>query len=165
MKIKDLSMYGSHIPFLVKAIEKTHGPILDLGMGLSTVVMHMMCKDRHRQITSIEADKDWFEAHLQYQTDWHRIMLVDDWKDAPLEKTHWALVMVDHAPAKQRIKEIKRLTQNADIVLIHDSEPDSNKYFKYSWIYPLFKYRYDYTKCTPNTTALSNTIDVAKLFS
>ena len=160
-------MYGSHIPFLVKVLEVTEkypDPILDLGMGLSTIVMDMMAKHPGRKIVSFESDLDWYKVNEIYRSDFHEINFVGDWKFAQIDPPKkWSVALVDHAPAKQRIKEIKRLINNTQIVLVHDSEPEADKYFKYSWIYPLYKYKFDYKKAIPNTTALSNFVDLSFL--
>ncbi len=163
MKVKNLSMYGSHVPILAKVLEHSEGEVLDLGMGLSTIVMDMMCKLKKRHITSYETDPEWYQANTIYQSDFHDIIYVPTWEEAKIEGKHWSVALIDHAPAKQRIKEVKRLANICDFVMIHDSEPVSDKYFKYRWVYPLFKYRYDYTACLPNTTVLSNFIDLSFL--
>ena len=165
MKVRNLSMYGSHIPILCKVIEMTEGPILDVGMGMSTIVMDMMCKEKKRKIVSYETDPEWYEANKHYQSDFHDIRFVPDWDEADIDNTQWSVALVDHAPAKRRITEIKRLANNCDFLLVHDTEPESNKFFRYSWIWKYFQYRYDYTACRPNTTVLSNTYDVADLLT
>ena len=160
MKVKDLSMYGSHLPILAKVLEHTEGPILDLGMGLSTVLIHMMAKETKRQVFSYESDWEWFEANQIYKSDFHQMIFVKNWDFVEFKGVHWNIAMVDHAPAKRRKEEIKKLANCCDFILIHDSEPESDKFYKYSWIYDRFKYRYDYTKCRPNTTVLSNFVDL-----
>lgn len=165
MKVRDLSMYGSHIPILCKVLEITDGPVLDVGMGLSTIVMHMMAKETGRKIVSYETDHEWYEANKQYQSDFHDIRFVASWDDADIDTHHWSVALVDHAPAKRRITEIKRLAANTDFLMIHDTEPESNKFFRYSWIWKYFQYRYNYTACRPNTTVVSNTFDVEKILT
>lgn len=160
MKVKNLSMYGSHIPVLCTMLSATKGPVLDLGMGLSTIVMDMMCKEEKRPIVSYETDKEWYEANKIYRSDFHKIIHIPDWDSADIEGTHWSLALVDHAPAKRRRIEIKRLASKANFVLVHDTEPESDKYFKYSWVYKYYKYRFDYKLCRPNTTVLSNYFDL-----
>lgn len=166
---KDLNgQWGTHMPILARAMELTDGPVLELGTGVwSTALMHMMASESKRKVVSYDNDPTWHESNLKWQSDFHDILVIpeDGWDDIPIEKTFWSVVLVDHKPAKRRMKEIERLAKNALIVLIHDSEPESDKFFKYSWIYKFYKYRYDYTKCRPYTTALSNFIDVAKLLA
>lgn len=160
--MKDYSNYATHLPLLIKSIEVTDKPILELGMGISTMIIHMMCKTSGRKIVSIESDPKWFEENLVFTSENHKLIQTKDLSVLPYE--NWGVVLVDHRPAIDRKTQAVRLKDNADIILIHDSEPEIDRFYGYSRIYKHFKYRYDYTKCKPFTTALSNTIDVAKLF-
>jgi hypothetical protein len=176
---KDLNgQWGTHLPVLARVLDITEGsPVLELGTGVwSTMLFHIMCAETKRPAFSYDNDPKWHESNLKWQNDYHNIILVEDFVDeegnwhsgfekAPLENTHWGVVLVDHKPASRRKEDIKRLAKHADFILIHDSEPESDKFFKYSWIYKHFKYRFDYTKCRPHTTVLSNFIDVAKLLA
>lgn len=165
MKIHDLSLYGSHIPVLVRVLEQSDGPILDLGMGLSTIVMHMMAKETKREIVSYDSDKDWYEANKQYETDWHKIKFVENWDDISKEITsrHWDVAMIDHKPAKRRRVEMGLLAKHANYVIVHDTEPESDKFFKYTWKHKLYKYKWEYIKCRPNTSVFSNFVDLQSL--
>jgi len=157
-----LAVYGSHIPILVKILGNTDGKILDLGVGLSTIVMHAMATQTKRPIVSYESDKKWYEANLVYQSDFHQIKFVEDWNKADIDNEFWDVVLIDHHPARRRIEEVKRLANKANYILPHDSDI-FNKFYTQSGIYPLFKYRYDYTRCFPNTVVLSNTTDLSNL--
>lgn len=156
-------LYGTHLPLLTRLMDVTSGPVLEIGMGLySTPLLHTMCQLQTRPLVSLDNDAKWYEENKKWQSDLHLIApLVTDWDDTfeSLLDAHWSIVLVDEKPAKHRIKSIRFFADNANFIIIHDSEPVSDKYFKYSWIYDLFKYRYDYTKLTPNTTVLSNFID------
>ena len=72
----------------------------------------------------------------------------------------WDIVLIDHSPDKRRGIEAKRLANNAKYIILHDSEPDKDKLYQYSKAYPHFKFRYDYTEAYPNTTVLSNFVDL-----
>lgn len=160
---KDLhGQWGTHLPILTRIMDMTDGAVLELGTGVwSTPVLDFMCRESKRKLVSYDNDPDWFEPNKkQWQSDFHDIKIVEDWDKADIDNTHWSVVLVDHKPAKRRFVDIKRLANNANFILIHDSEPESDKFFKYSWIYKHFKYRFDYTKCRPNTTVLSNFIDL-----
>lgn len=160
------SLYGSHMPILARVVDLTDGPILELGMGIfSTPLLDLMCAEKKRPLISFDNDPEWFEENKKWGSDYHLVYFVEDWdkRTQLIDDTQWSVALVDHKPAKRRMKEIKRLAKNCQFVLIHDSEPESDKFFKYSWIYKHFKYRFDYTNTRPHTTVLSNFVDVALL--
>lgn len=162
---KDLKgQWGTHLPILMRLVDLTDGPILEMGTGVwSTPVLDFMCRETKRKLVSYDNDPDWHEHNQRWQSDYHDIKLVEDWDKADIESTTWSIAFIDHKPAKRRKVDMGRIANNALFVVIHDSEPESDKYFKYSWAYKHYKYRYDYTKCRPNTTILSNFTDLSFL--
>jgi len=70
------------------------------------------------------------------------------------------VVLVDHSPSERRIVEIRKLANLAKYIVIHDSEPNKDREYHYSTIYPLFKYRYDFKDVIHNTVLLSNFVDL-----
>lgn len=149
-------LYISYLPILTRIVDMTNGPILELGMGFSTIVLDMMCRQTKRPLVSYENDPKWFEKNKQYASDFHQVLLTDDWDKINIENTHWSVAFIDHRPALRRRVEAKRLKDNTNFIILHDSEPEINKFYRYTDIYSLFKYRFDYTKCKPHTTVLSN---------
>jgi hypothetical protein len=148
--------WASHMPLLVRAAQVTTGPVLELGMGVySTPLLHMLCFDKDRKLVSYENDAKYVEMLKKFRTKDHEINLVEDWDsiEDSIKATHWGFVFVDHKPAERRIVDIKKLTDNAEFVIIHDSEDPA---YHYEEIFPLFKYRFDYTKIFHHTAALSN---------
>ena len=117
MKKIKLELFGSHIPILVKVLEKTKGKILELGMGLSTIVIHTMAAQTKRPIVSYESDRKWYEANLKYQSDFHQIKFVDNWDKADIDNDFWDVVLVDHWPDRRRVVEVKRLAYKANYIL------------------------------------------------
>ena len=164
-KLQRKSFYGSHMPVISRFMEATTGPVLELGMGIySTPLLDLLCHEEKRELVSYDDDEKWFKENSEWESDYHKVNFTDNYDKIDIESKHWSVVLVDHKPALRRIVEIKRLANNADYVIIHDSEPECDKFFKYSKIYPLFKYRYNYTKCRPNTTILSNFFDPSLLY-
>ena len=153
--IKD-ELYASHIPILTRMVDMTTGPILELGIGFSTMILDMMCQLTKRSLVSYENDPRWYQKYLGYASDFHQVLLADDWDKIDIDHTHWSVVLIDHRPALRRKVDAQRLKDKADYILMHDSEPEIDKFYRYTDIYPHFKYRYDYTKCKPFTTILSN---------
>lgn len=156
---------GSHLPILIKLVLMTDGPILELGTGFySTPVLHWLCAEKKRKIVSYESQEAFVEVAKNYLTDFHEIHLVDDWSKINISQ-HWSIVLIDHWPSSQRKVEMARVANNADYVIVHDSEPDNDKDYRYSEVVPLYKYRYDYDKLYPNTSIFSNFKDLSSLGS
>jgi len=158
-----MSAYATHIPILTKIVDMTEGPILELGIGFSTTILHAMCKRNGRELFSYENDLEWHGKYLQYNIANHKVWYTSDWSQIEIDKTRWSVVLIDHRPAIRRHVEALRLKDNADYIILHDSEPEIDRFYKYSRIYKHFKYRYDYTKCLPNTTVVSNFKDLSNL--
>jgi len=157
--------WSSHYPVLIKVFEHTKGDVLELGMGLfSTPLLHWLCMDQHRKLISLDRQQKYFDLNRRFQSDTHKIYLVEDWNKIDINHS-WSFALVDHDPAERRIEEIKKIANNTQYVIVHDTDPKENKYYHYDQIYPLFKYRYDYTLCSPNTTVLSNFFDLDFLYN
>ena len=158
--------WGSHIPVLVDVFNNSEGPVLELGTGpFSTPLLHTLCVNNKRTLISYENNPKFFNMHLSFVNEFHQIKMIDDWDKTGIENTHWGLAFVDQRPAERRKVDIKRLVNNADYIVIHDSEPRLIREYRYDLIYPLFKYRLDYI-LRPNyahTTVLSNLKNLAKL--
>lgn len=163
---------GSHLPILMKIMEKTEGPVLELGMGLfSTPYLHWACFDKKRKLVSYENKKDFYELFIfndrrelcnDYNS-YHEIKFVEnnDWDKIDISE-HWGIVFIDHNPGPRRREEMKRVANNADYVIVHDTDDKNDWYYKYSEYFPLFKYRWD-SKIYPRTTILSNFKDLSDL--
>jgi hypothetical protein len=153
--------WGSHLPLLIKIITQTKGDVLEMGMGLySTPFLHWACFP-NRKIISYENDLKCWEMNKQYNDGLHSASYIEDWDKADIEKP-WDVVFVDHAPSSRRITDIKRLANYANYIIIHDTQRNY-KFCNYKKIWPLFKYRYDYTKAIPWTSVVSNFVDLSKL--
>lgn len=154
--------FGTHIPVLIKILEISVGPVLELGMGVfSTPLLHTLCAKNNRLLVSFESDQDYVRGHRDFRTDLHKINFVENWDDVKIEDEKWGVVFIDHDPTSRRHIEARALANTAKFVVIHDSEPNRN--CKYDEIYHLFKYRFDYKESTPWTTILSNFVDLTDL--
>lgn len=155
------------MPVIARVMEATTGPVLELGMGnYSTPLLDLMCHESKRALVSYDDGPTWFKMNAEWgQSDYHQVFLIDNYDRADIETAHWSVAIIDHRPALRRLTEIRRLANNTDYLIIHDTEPECDKLYKYSRIYPLFKYRYDYKLCRPNTTILSNFFDPKKLYN
>ena len=155
--------FGTHLPALIKAINATDGPVLELGMGIfSTPFLHFACYPE-RKLVSYENVGSYKNDFDNFRSTYHQIHLIDDWSKADLSG-HWSVALIDHEPAIRRKEDIKRLADNTDYIIIHDTNPKTEHRFRYREIYPLFKYRMDFNYEKPHTTILSNFKDPQELF-
>jgi len=154
---------GSHLPVLIKVMSITKGDVLEMGTGIySTPFLHWTCYMQERRLVSYENIEHYFNLARLYRSSNHKIMFTDDWDKVDIEHP-WEVAFIDHGPAERREVDVKRLVNYAKYIIIHDSQPEAEKYYHYSKIYPLFKYRYDYTKTRVTTSVLSNFVDVRGL--
>jgi len=154
---------GSHLPVLTKLMEISEGPVLELGTGFySTPYLHWACFQQNRKLVSYDASLLYFELASGCARDFHEVYFVKDWNKINISQ-HWGIALVDHEPILQRLVDIQRLANNSDYIVLHDSEESNDYAYKYSEIYSLFKYRYDYNKRLPHTTVVSNFKDLSEL--
>lgn len=152
--------WGSHLPVLMKMIVHTRGPVLEVGGGLfSTPYLHYACKRDGRELTTLENDPRFYKFLSKYD---HDVRFVENWDDVEIDK--YSFIFFDHAPAERRVVDIARWKDNADFLVVHDTELVHEKEYNYKSIYPLFKYHYKYRAEYPHTSVLSNTHDPAHIF-
>jgi len=158
------SGYATHMAALITAVVNTNGPVLELGCGdFSTPLLHAICGVSGRYLLSAESNLQWMSLFCDLVTEKHDFLLVkdvDDWNNIGQDR-HWSVVFVDHAPGKRRVVDIRRLRNNAEIFVIHDTE---DSYYGYEPLLSSFKYKHVYKRYSITTTVVSDSIDVAKLF-
>ena len=147
-----IDLSGTHIPVLSKLLQGTTGSVLELGAGFnSTPLLYWTCKAEGRFFTSYENDPKWCEKMGFFTS------LIKDWNDADKDNLFmWSIVFIDLRPALERHRQAIRFKDKAVFVVLHDSEPEIDRFYAYRRVYPHFKYRYDFTKLKPNTVILSN---------
>lgn len=155
--------YSTHLPVLLEVMKRTTGDVLELGPGVfSTPVLHWLCRTQKRNLLTIETDPLWSRfCSKYYRTGNHKHLQVDNWdlaKEA-IDKP-WDVVLVDHSPSERRVEEIKILANQAKYIVIHDSNLEKEKEYHYETIYPLFKYVYHFREVEPNTSVLSNFVNL-----
>jgi hypothetical protein len=154
--------YASHLPVLIKVISITDGPVLELGIGMfSTPYLHWACYSKKRELVSYENEQGYIARFKSYENDYHKLIFTDNWDNIKIDRP-WDMAFIDHEsrPNSRRSIEARRLANFAKYVVLHDTEPSYDKEYKYSEIYPLFKYRYDFKDALPNTSVLSNFVDL-----
>lgn len=161
---------GSHLPILMKVLSLTDGPVLELGTGLfSTPYLHWACYP-NRKLVSYENKKEFFNTwkyddkrEVCNNYGYHSRFLVEnnDWDKIDISE-HWGVAFIDHNPGPRRREEVRRLANNADYIVVHDTDEKNDWYYKYSEYFLDFKYRWD-SKIYPRTTVLSNFKDLSNL--
>lgn len=156
------TVYSSHLPVLIKAVEKTDGDVLELGTGLfSTPVLHWLCNTNKRHLVSYDNDEEYFNIIKNYANDNHQIHLISNWNEIDIE-VPWDVVFIDH-PEDRRIKDALRVANFAKYIVIHDTgwwlKRKMAIYNKE--LFPFFKYRVDFRiDRRMQTTLLSNLVDL-----
>jgi hypothetical protein len=156
---KPSKQYTTHMPVLIKLVQATDGPVLELGSGLfSTPLLHWLCAENGRKLVTYEEHPQWYKIARRFTAKNHSVRLVTDWDKLDLGN-NWSVVFIDHDgppydPYGRRKIDALRLKDRADYLVIHDTQEPAFDYDKRFWSY--FKYRYDWKFCTPNTTIVSN---------
>lgn len=154
--------YFSHMPLLAVAVLKTTGPVLELGAGLgSTLLLHGLCGSLDRSVTTLESDENWLKLFSHLERPWHTFKRVSDFINLPEYQENWGLVFVDHGVMEQRGESVRAL-QHASMIVAHDT--CHFHLYDYEPILSEFKYRWDWTANMPQTTVVSNTLNVSEMF-
>lgn len=165
--------YATHLGPLIACMNKTDGDVLELGIGLfSTPYLHYACTAQKRYLLSLENDAGWLRhfkssdfIHFLYENEYHKLESVEDYKTTPLIEKEWDVVLIDQTPDDSRRVTAKRLANLAKYIVIHDSnENDGKDKYKYSEIYPLFKYKKVWDKDDRHATVLSNFVELEDLW-
>lgn len=155
--------WGSHLPVLMRLVSITTGKILELGTGIySTPFLHWSCFLSNRKLISYESEPKYYEKSKQYRTSRHRVRFIDNWDNLNIAG-FFDIVFIDLHPGFKRKDLAAKFKDSCLYVVLHDTEPDEDDCYKYSEIYQMFKYRYDFVKVKPNTTVLSNVVDIKKI--
>lgn len=151
--------WTTHMGVLIKTLLISQGDVVELGVGpASTPLLHWLCKEMGRRITSYENNPDFFWYAKQFQSWLHQVVLVKNW-DEVNPQPHRGIVFVDHSPSKRRATDIIRFKNSADYIVIHDTNAEKD----YLEIWPHFKYSYTWKACRPWVSVVSNFNDLSKL--
>jgi hypothetical protein len=141
--------WTSHIPLLIKVMQNSSGPVLELGAGPgSTPLLYWMCFDMERTFESYDSNQEYVDTLSKFG-----VKYVESFDEVPVKK--YDVVFIDSAPPERRHIDVERF-KDSNFIIIHDSQRHLDQYFHYKKIYHLFKYKYKYGKVKPHTTVLSN---------
>ena len=162
--MKRSSLVATHLPLLVRVFDKSEGDVLEIGTGyFSTLILRWLCAITDRKLYSYESNRKWYEKAKRHEDENCKVFYTPKFSEADFDKKHWGMIFIDHSPNHKRKVEIERLANKCDYMVIHDTTPYNPKHthipsnYLYEDIWPLFKYRYDYTKIVPWTSVVSNT--------
>lgn len=156
---------STHFPMLIKVVQMTDGPILEMGSGLfSTPLLHWLCFPTKRKLITCEAYAHYLEFANKFKTDWHIVTFTDP-KTKPIPDQHFSVVFIDHSPKKPNTRGDDALLfkDTADYIVLHDAGENPYEKYGYAKIYPYFKYVKHWTGAEPHTTVLSNFHDLSIL--
>ncbi len=153
-----ISVMATHLPLLTRAFDESEGPILEMGTGyFSTLYLDWLCSAFGRKLVSYESGEYWGKrAKRKYESDYHEINVIEDWNDAKIDDTHWGVAFIDHSPKGRRHIDVLRLADKADYIVIHDTEPESERLYHFDKVWWRFKYRFDHKKTRHWTSVVSN---------
>lgn len=144
--------WSTHMPVLIKAVQMSQGPVLELGSGyFSTPLLHWLCAEKNRKLVTYEDDKEFFQFAYQFRSRNHKIIFVDDWGEIDIGQS-WGVALIDHQK-KRRDIEALRLKDNVDYLVLHDT---NNPRYHHDRVWPHFKEVYHWKFCTPWTSVVSN---------
>lgn len=155
---------GTHMLTLMKAVAKTKGDVCELGAGFSsTPLLHWITLGRN--LVTYESDPDYYRFATKFRTKNHKIRAAKrDFSNVDF-KRHWSVVFIDHSPKRPQTRGDDAVRfENADLIVLHDTEPESSTHYGYDQVFKKFKYHYTWDLCKPHTSVVSNTIDVCALF-
>lgn len=153
---------ASHIPLLTRAFTLSEGDVLELGTGyFSTTLLRWLCEMSGRTLYSYETSNEWYKRATRKRVPYHKVFKINSFDEADIER-RWGLVLIDQEKARRRHVDVKRLANLADYIVIHDTNPEFDRAYRYSRIWPLFKNRYDFTKYFPHTSVVSNFYSLEK---
>lgn len=153
---------SSHRLLMWYALQATKFQVLELGVGGgSTLLLREYAADNDRILESYESDLEQFKSYPAYHPNTRIHFNNGDWKHSPIDQK-WSVALLDHSPNRRRRADLTRLANQAEIIVVHDTEPHNNSYgFDNSW--GEFKYKidsYHWTQKDAWTTAVSNVHDI-----
>lgn len=154
----DYDQYASHLPVLSRIISAASRieSILEVGAGFySTPMLNAFAVGAGCDHVVLESDKTWRDNITQ----WFDIKVqMFDLSELPQDilDQRWSLVFIDCQDERSRSRHALALKNMADMIVLHDSNPDWDHAYKYSEIIPLWKYSHQFTATYPHSLLLTN---------
>ena len=154
-----IDKYATHLPVLAHIVGRIEiSSILEIGGGpYSTPLLAAYSRLVGAKHLVLETDPAAAEA-ITRLCPGVEVELLADPAFLPEHVTtgNWSLVLIDGTPGEVRVPQALELMERADLIVLHDSEPQAEPLYRYSTIAGHWKYRHDYTILTPHTMSLTN---------
>ncbi len=144
-----MNPYATHIPVLLRCLQGTNGPILEMGSGIYSTPLIAAFARGDRFAMTVEANRRYARRALSMIGSNHRLLCAP-YQDAPIESTEWDVVLIDHAPAARRQHDLARVAEHSRVVICHDSDGA-----EYGWDWAKFLWHWEFQRLTPKTMVLS----------
>ncbi|MFA6974028.1 MAG: hypothetical protein WC238_04815 [Parcubacteria group bacterium] len=148
--------YGSHLPLLLDVLSQCNiKSVLEIGLGeCSTPILASLgtieIVEQGEVSTFSPAFVEWGQKEFPHAKI-HIALGKDSWRELPLAD-HYDLVFID-GYEYSRVDIANWAADHADVIILHDTEPEAVCYgwdrLNIPW------YRYDYTDFIPNATVFS----------
>ena len=158
---------STHYPILIKALQLTMGPVLELGSGVfSTPLIHWLCFGKNRPVVTCEYDTRFAVFAQQFVTPTHQLLLQPATELPPRttqDGRSFDVVFVDHSPERRkgphirtRGDDVRLYATTAKYLVLHDGGPCPDQKYGYLPLYEEFEHVFHDTRIHPHTTVLSN---------
>lgn len=148
MNLPEITNYNNHLQLMKEAIDKTSGPVIEMGSGESTKWLRQYCKDRDFQ--SYESNREWADkTGAKWVKDWNSIY----WE---IVSQRPSVILIDHAPGERRYIDAILYCNASEYVVIHDTEPAAQHGYKTLEMLAAFKYHRHLTSNGAWATICSN---------
>lgn len=115
--------FSSHQPVLYEAVKRAKGDVIEFGCGYgSTLMLHELCGKMGKRLLSLESHKEWIDQFKDYETDWHRFILVEDWEEAlkEIDLDSYEVAFIDQDTMEARGSTIIALKDKVKFLVLHD---------------------------------------------
>lgn len=145
---------ATHLQPLIAAVLKAKGNVVEFGCGdYSTPVLHELVRTYGGKLVSIDNNCEWANKFIDLNTDWHKILFVENWDDLIIPIfDRIGVLFIDHAPELRRIVDIELHRSKSDYIVFHDADDPA-----YNWqaLRP-FKYQYVHNRYARTTAIVSD---------
>lgn len=157
--------WDSHRPLLWLGLKNKGGDVVEMGSGNgSTKLLDEECFYSERRFMSIEdtPEKGVLPVYGCSIIKDGYLGIKDRWQEE-FKLFDVGVLFVDCAPGELRKKAIEEWGDEAEVIIVHDTEPSAEYVYGMSEALSKFKYRLDFRpEGLPHTTAVSNFINVTE---
>ena len=161
--------WSNHRPLLALALRLSSIPIvLEYGVGDgSTLQLRELCGKIGTTLISFDSNNEWLSRFNKDVPEHHRMKFVgDNWDSVydtlPKSPRSIGVAFIDHAPGERRIEDVRRVKELAELVVVHDTEPEAPGY-RMPEVLPTFKHRADVKTNGAWASLVSDYVDLSGL--